>query len=108
LPHQGSWFDGFGLLYLAEIFVWSLLCSLLIKQPLWGVVTAISAQWLMLYFAFPFFTNRHQWSAGWSGSIEPLIPLRIGFVLVLGVTDIVLGKLWFEDRLRLPRWRFRL
>ncbi len=106
LPREGTVYGGFGLLFLVELFCWSILCSLLIQQPLWGVVTAITLQSVMLYFVVPYLRGPMQ-DSDWPGSSAGFVPTRIGVVLALLAGNIVVGKLWFEDRLRLPRWRSR-
>src|SRR5207249_33283 len=39
-PSSSTWFGTYGVLFMAELFVWSLLASLLIRQPLWAVIVA--------------------------------------------------------------------
>ena len=107
LPSEGTAYGGFGVLFLIEVFLWSILCSLLIRQPLWGVVSAIAAQSVMLYFVVPFLGGPLI-DSDWPGSNSSYVPTRIGVILVLCGAEIVLGKLWYEDRLRLPRWRIGL
>src|SRR5439155_13464225 len=107
LPRDASWFRTFGVLYLAEVFVWSLLASLIIKQPSWGLCASVTAQSLTLYSVLPYFYGPMRFSGDWPAAEPRLVPVRIGIIVVIAAADLILGKLWFEDRLRLPRWRFR-
>ncbi len=107
LPKDGSWFFGLGGLLLIELFVWSVLCSLLIKQPLWGVIAALLLQTSVIGIALPNLIRLDLNIDRWSYADVRLTNWRVAIVVILAVTDIVLGKLWFEDRLRLPRFRFR-
>ena len=107
-PHGSTWFGTYGLLYMAEIFAWSVFASLLVRQPLWGVVIAIASQSLTMQVVLPYLTSG-------KNAVFNLLNEDFRFTLsrfvVLGLVvaaDAVLGKLWFEDRLTLPRWRFRL
>ena len=106
LPRDGQWFREFGGLLLAEVFVWSVLCSMLIKHPLWGVITAVSVQAFVIN-VLPYLVLLDENIVRWVWGDERLTSWRVVLILVVAATDIVLGKLWFEDRLRLPRWRFR-
>ncbi len=108
-PHGSTWFGTYGLLYMAEIFAWSIFASLIVRQPLWGVIAAIAWQSLSMQLVLPYLT---------SGRLNDDVQLlnedlrftlsRFGVLILLTAADVVLGKLWFEDRLRLPRWRMRL
>ena len=89
------------------LFVWGVLCSLLIKQPLWGVIAALSLQTSVVGIAVPNLIRLDPNIDRWSYADVRLTSWRVALVAVVALTDIVLGKLWFEDRLRLPRWRFR-
>ena len=53
-PSASVWFGTYGVLYMAEIFVWGILSSLLIRQPLWAVIVAIAAQSAATQFVFPY------------------------------------------------------
>ncbi len=107
-PTGSTWFGTYGLLYLAELFAWSVLASLVVRQPLWGVIAAIAWQSLMIQVVLPYLT-------GWRDDTFHLFNEDLRFTLsrlvvlaLVAVVDVGLGKLWFEDRLRLPRWRLRL
>lgn len=109
-PQGSTWFGTYGLLYMAEIFAWSIFASLIVRQPLWGVIAAIAWQSLTMQLVLPYLTGGRL-----SDDVVPLLNEDLRFtlsrcvVLALVVTvDVVLGKLWYEDRLRLPRWRIGL
>ena len=103
-----NWFSGLGLFYLAELFAWSLVASLLIRHPLWSVIVAMSAHWAMNYVVLIALTQTNELV-----NFSPFFPTRrmlesrIAVLVMLIVADFVLGHLWFDDRLRLPRWRIR-
>ncbi len=103
-----NWFSGLGLFYLAEAFAWSVVASLLIRHPLWSVILALSAHWIMNYVVLTTLTKTSE-----IVNFSPFYPTtrmlesRIAVLVMLIVADVVLGYLWFDDRLRLPRWRFR-
>lgn len=105
-PRSSSWFGTYGLLYMAELFGWSILASLLIRQPLAAVIVAIAAQTVAMQYVLPYLTKGH-FDFNLSNSDRLFLLLRLSVLLALVIGDIVLGKLWIEDRLRLPRWRFR-
>lgn len=107
LPKEASWFVDFGGLLLIEMFVWSVLCSLLIKHPLWGVIAALFVQSTFTNVVLPSVAQLDPNIDRWAGADERLTSWRLVLIGVLAAADIVLGKLWYEDRLRLPRWRFR-
>ena len=108
-PFASTWFGTYGLLYMAEVFAWSILASLVVRQPLWSVIVAIALQSLMMQVVLPYLAN------GRLNDDVQLLNEDLRFVLsrfvvlaLLVTVDVVLGKLWYEDRLRLPRWRIGL
>lgn len=104
----GEWFGPLGLLYLAEVLAWSLCASMLVRQPLWSVVAAVCGQGLMTYVVLPALTGPfegHSFSPFQSPAA--VVRWRIVVLAILCLADVGLGWLWFEDRLRLPRWRIR-
>lgn len=108
-PGISVWFDTYGMLYLAELFVWSVLSLLLIRHPLWAVIVAISVQSSMMQLVIPYFvTGKYGLALTDSHDEFKRLVARWGVLLLTGVADVVIGKLWYEDRLRLPRWRFGL
>ena len=102
---SSTWFGTYGLLYMAEVFAWSILASLLIRQPLWGVIGAIALQSLMMQIVLPYLTIGPNDLFNLLNEDRRFSLSRFAVLAVLIVADIVLGKHWFEDRLRLPRWR---
>ncbi len=107
-PHESTWFGTYGLLYMAEIFAWSVFASLLVRQPLWGVVVAIAWQSLTIQVVLPYFTSGRNDVFNLLNEDFRFTLSRFAVLVLLTTADVVLGKLWFEDRLRLPRWRIRL
>ncbi len=108
-PQGSTWFGTYGLLYMAEIFAWSIFASLIVRQPLWGVIAAIAWQTLMMQLVLPYLTGGRLDDVIQLLNEDQRFTLSRCLVLALLVTvDVVLGKLWYEDRLRLPRWRFGL
>ncbi|MCX7420986.1 MAG: hypothetical protein NT013_15800 [Planctomycetia bacterium] len=104
---EPSWFGAYGVLYMAELFVWSVLASLMIRQPLWAVIIAVSLQSLMMQVTLPYLTTgKHGFDVSAASEDFKLLMARIVVLVLIAVADIVVGKFWFEDRLRLPRWRF--
>lgn len=104
----GEWFGLLGLLYLSEVLAWSLCASMLVRQPLWSVVAAVCGHALMNYVVLTSLTGpfeRHQFSPFQSSAA--MVRWRIAVFAILCLADVVLGWLWIEDRLRLPRWRIR-
>ena len=106
-PRGSTWFGTYGLLYMAEVFAWSIFASLLIRQPLWGVIAAVGLQSLTMQFVLPYLTIGPNDLFNLLNEDRRFILSRFAVLAVLIVADIALGKLWFEDRLRLPKWRFR-
>lgn len=106
-PRGSTWFGTYGLLYMAEIFAWSILASLLIRQPLWGVIAAIAWQSLTMQVVLPWLTSGRNDVFNLLNEDGRFTLSRCVVLALLLVADVVLGKLWFEDRLRLPRWRIR-
>jgi hypothetical protein len=104
----GEWFGPLGLLYLFEVLAWSLCASLLVRQPLWSVVAAVCGHALMNYVVLAALTGafEHQQFSPFQ-STTTMVCWRIAVLASLCLADVVLGWLWFEDRLRLPRWRIR-
>ncbi len=106
-PRGSTWFGTYGLLYMAEVFAWSIFASLLIRQPLWGVIAAVALQSWTMQVVLPYLTTGRADGLQWLNQERPFLVSRFLVLAVLIVADMVLGRLWFEDRLRLPRWRFR-
>lgn len=107
VPQTSSWFGSYGLLYMAEVFAWSIFASLLIRQPLWGVIAAIALQSLTMQVVLPYLTIGPNDLFNLLSEDRRFITSRFVTLVVLFVADVVLGRLWFEDRLRLPSWRLR-
>ncbi|MBC7816383.1 MAG: hypothetical protein IAG10_05770 [Planctomycetaceae bacterium] len=106
-PQGSTWFGTYGLLYMAEIFAWSILASLVVRQPLWGVIAAIVWQSLMMQLVLPYLTSGRNDGFHLLNEDARFTLSRFVVLALLFVADVVLGRLWFEDRLRLPRWQFR-
>ncbi len=103
---EPSWFGAYGVLYMAELFVWSMLASLLIRQPLWAVIIAVGLQSLMMQVALPYLmTGKHGFDVSAASEDFKLLMARIVVLVLVAVADLIVGRLWFEDRLRLPRWK---
>ena len=83
LPQGGHWFANFGGLLLAEVFVWSVLCSLLIKQPLWGVIASIIVQTLVVNTVLPYVARLDPNTDRWAWADERLISWRLVIIGVL-------------------------
>lgn len=102
-----TWFGTYGLLYMAEVFGWSILASLLIRQPLWGVIAAIALQSMTMQIVLPSLTSGRNDVFNLLNEDGRFTLSRCVVLALLLVADVMLGRLWFEDRLRLPSWRFR-
>ena len=83
LPQGGHWFANLGGLLLAEVFVWSVLCSLLIKQPLWGVIASIIVQTLVVNTVLPYVARLDPNTDRWAWADERLISWRLVIIGVL-------------------------
>lgn len=101
---QGIWFGINGLLYWSELFAWSVLTSMLIRHPLWSVVLAITAQSIVMQvvitelFGVTFFDAFHS-------TAFDLPVFRLSVLIVLGLVNVYVGRLWIADRVRLPKRR---
>lgn len=101
-----SWFGAFGVLYMAELFAWSVFALLLIRHPLWAVIVAVFLQSLMMQVVLPYLaTGRHGFDVVEASEDFKLLLLRLVVLVLVAVADFVAGKLWFEDRLQMWRWR---
>ncbi len=101
-----NWFCNLGFFYLAEVFAWGLMASILIRHPLWSVIFAVSTH-SSNYVVLIMLAKSHELD-----SFSPFMPTtqlliyRIVAFMILVAADFLLGFLWYEDRLRFPRWRF--
>ena len=106
VPENANWYWTYGALFLVEVFAWSLFSSLWVRQPLWAVVVALAGQALAYSLAFAVL-NQFSRGFGWTPMFEDR--LLLGYRLVTAVAllagSVVCGRLWFDERLRFPRWR---
>ncbi len=109
VPEDANWHWTYGVLFLVEVFAWSLFSSLWIRQPLWAIVVALAGQALVYSLAFGVLLERTTRGIGWTPMYEDrwLTVFRLATTLALLAGGVFCGRLWFEERLRLPRWSWR-
>jgi hypothetical protein len=109
-----TWFYDVGITLMipAELLLWGICCSLLIPLPIWSVIAAALTEAFVISFVMPLLHGYAIYSESQHARIqmehEHFVLARLVLMSLLAAFDVYLGKLWWEDRLRLPKWNFSL